>query len=306
MQFQSPQFTIQTEGSANNHGRFILEPLPQGFGNTLGNSLRRVLYSSIPGAAVTQVSLSEANHQFTTIEGVQEDVVQIVLNLKQIRVRYQGSEPVQITLSAKGPGVVKAGDFVTPSSVTIANPELVLAHLSDKTAKLDVTATVISGLGYSPAEEREISTVGVIPVDATFTPVTRVNFTVEATRVGRVTNFDKLILDITTDGTISPAEALKIASQTLVDYFSSIVNPQSSSTGASNSGLGSSSQPSLSIEELDLPTRISNALQKAGFETVSQLVSTPYSELSKVKNLGGKSVKIIELALKDRGFELAS
>lgn len=305
MQFQSPQFTLQSTETSGVQAKFVIEPLPQGFGNTLGNSLRRVLYTSIPGAALTQVDINQANHQFTTIDGVQEDVVQLVLNLKQIRIRYQGDEPIQITLSAKGPGEVKAGDFVVPANASIANPDLVIAHLADKSAKLDMTATVNSGLGYSPAEERETNTVGVIPLDAAFTPVTRVNFSVEATRVGRVTNFDKLILDITTDGTVSPTEALKIAGQTLVDYFKNIVNPESSSAGDSTRpNTISSSAPSLSIEELDLPTRISNALQKAGFESVSQLLSTPRSELSKVKNLGGKSVKIIELALKDRGFEL--
>src|SRR3989338_3056198 len=186
------QFTIQSQAASPRSAQYVIEPLPQGFGHTLGNSLRRVLFTSIPGAAITTASIPGANHQFATLPGVQEDVVQLVLNLKLVRLTYTGSEPVRITISAKGPGTVTAGDFQTPPSVTIANPELVLAHLSDKSAKVE------TGLGSSPAEDRQVTTIGMIPLDASFTPVTIVNFSVEATRVGRVTNFDKLILDITT------------------------------------------------------------------------------------------------------------
>jgi len=300
------QFTIQSQAASPRSAQYVIEPLPQGFGHTLGNSLRRVLFTSIPGAAITTASIPGANHQFATLPGVQEDVVQLVLNLKLVRLTYTGSEPVRITISAKGPGTVTAGDFQTPPSVTIANPELVLAHLSDKSAKLELEATVETGLGYSPAEDRQVTTIGMIPLDASFTPVTIVNFSVEATRVGRVTNFDKLILDITTDGTISPSQALKQASLTLVDYFTVLSNPDSviPPPGPFSDSKQPSSSPALSIEELDLPTRIANALQKAGLETVSQLLATPRSELAKVKNLGSKSVKIIDLALKDKGFEL--
>lgn len=301
----NPQFTIQTEDLVNNSARFILEPLPQGFGHTLGNSLRRVLYTSIPGAAITSVSISGITHQFTTLPGIQEDVVGIVLALKQVRLRYSKDTPVTITLSVKGHTQATAGDFTLPSDVTIANPDLVIAHLTDKSAKLEIEAVIESGMGYSPVEERQRSTVGAIPVDATFTPVSRVNFSVEATRVGRVTNFDKLILDITTDGTISPQSALTSASQTLVSYFASIANPQNPSpTSPAFATSSGTSSVSLSIEEVDLPTRIANALQKAGIETVSQLLATPYSNLVKIKNLGSKSVKVIQLALKDKGFDL--
>jgi len=300
------QFTVQTENLGDNSVRFILEPLPQGFGHTLGNSLRRVLYTAIPGAAITSVSISGITHQFTTIPGVQEDVVGIILAIKQVRLRYSKDTPARITLSAKGHATVTAGDFTLPSDVTVANPDLVIAHLTDKSAKLEIEAAVESGLGYSPVEERQRSTVGLIPLDATFTPISRVNFSVEATRVGRVTNFDKLILDITTDGTISPQSALNSAGQTLVNYFTSIVNPQSSVDSSASGSTSTSSSPgvSLSIEEVDLPTRIANALQKAGIESVSQLLATPHSDLAKIKNLGGKSVKIIQLALKDKGYDL--
>lgn len=299
---QIPQFTLSQNGR-----KFVFEPLPQGYGHTLGNALRRTLYTSIPGAAITSVKFGGVRHQFTTIEGVREDVVQLILNLKQIRLSYSGAEPIQITLDAKGPGVVKAGDFKIPATVSIANPDFILANLADKNTKLEISATVESGLGYSPAEERQTSTVGVIPIDATFSPVTLVNYSVEATRVGRVTNFDRLILEITTDNSVSPESALKTAAQTLVDFFSGVVKPQSAQTNLSSQSSQSAATPgsSVSVEELDLPTRIANALQKAGFDSISSLVSTPKSELAKVKNLGTKSVKIIELALRERGFEFA-
>lgn len=300
----NPQFTITQDNQ-----KFTIEPLPQGYGHTLGNALRRVLYTSIPGAAITSVQFSGANHQFTSIDGVSEDVVQLILNLKQVRMSYSGKDPVTMSLSVKGPGEVKAGDFKTPATVKIVNPDLVIAHLSDKTSKLEAEVTVESGLGYSPAEEQKNSTMGVIPVDATFSPITLVNYTVEATRVGRVTNFDKLVLDITSDGTVSVLEALTAAAQTLVEYFSVIAHPQvaPAATHSSSSPVSTSQTPgaNVSIEELDLPTRIANALQKSGFDTVASLLATKRSDLAKIKNLGSKSVKIVELALREHGFDLA-
>lgn len=302
-----PNFNVTSESLDAKMGKFVIEPLPQGYGDTLGNSLRRVLYTSIRGSAITSIKFSGVRHQFTSIDGVREDVVQIVLALKQVRPGYAGEKPVQIRLSAKGVGEVKAGDFEVPADVTIANPDLVIATLTDKSAVLEIEATVETGFGYSPAEERSTTTVGVIPTDATYSPVTRVNYAVESTRVGRVTNFDKLTLEITTDGTVAPEQALASAAANLVGYFSAVANPQTA-TGAGSSAISASRQPgsTISVEELDLPTRISNALQKAGFDTVGSLLSTPREELAKVKNLGGKSVKIIELALKERGFEFAS
>ena len=281
-----PQFTISTEKTDSpNFGRFVIEPLPQGYGTTLGNALRRVLYTSIPGAAITSVYIPGVNHQFTTIDG---------------------DKPAKITLSVKGPGVITAGQFETPPDVKISNPELVIANLTDKNTKLEMEATVESGFGYSPAEERKSSTLGVIPTDASFTPVIRVNYEIQDTRVGRVTNFDKLIMEILTDGTITPQSALTSASQTLVDYFSAVVTPQSPSNAAGlPSAFHQAAGSNIAIEELDLPTRIANALQKAGFESVADLLSVPRTDLAKVKNLGGKSVKIIEAALSERGFELS-
>lgn len=302
-----PQFTVHTTPTGDNVAKFVLEPLPQGFGHTLGNSLRRVLYSSIRGAAITSIQVKGASHQFTTVEGVREDMVQLVLNLKQVRLAYTGDKPTTITLMAKSGGEIKAGQFETPADVKIANPELVIAHLADKSSKLELEATVESGFGYSPAEERKSTTLGLIPMDAVFSPVVRVNFSVEATRVGRVTNYDRLVLEVITDGTVTPQSAVTTASQTLVNYFQSIVTPAdsgSSPTGVS-SGAAKTAGSSISIEELDLPTRIANALQKANFETVADLLAVPWAELAKVKNLGVKSVKIIEIALKERGISMS-
>ena len=302
-----PQFSIHTIETDKNSARFVCEPLPQGYGHTLGTSLRRVLYSSIPGAAITSIRITGANHQFSTIPGLAEDLVHLVLNIKRIKVISTSDKPVKMTLSTKGLGPVLASDFECPSGVEIANPDLVIANLTEKTAKLEIEASVEMGYGYSPADDRKSTTVGVIPTDAMFSPVVRVNVAVEATRVGRMTNFDKLILDITTDGTITPANALKTASETLVEYFGMIVNPQVEPTPANTPASHDKKVPVgglLSIEELDLPTRIANALQKAGFDTVADLYVTSREELAKVKNVGSKSVKLIESALSQRGLIL--
>lgn len=301
-----PQFTIQTFNETKTSARFVFEPLPQGYGHSLGTSLRRVLYSSISGAALTSIQIANVSHQFSTLPGIMEDMVHLVLNLKQIKVKSNNEKPVKITLSAKGEGEVTASQFECPAGVEIINKDFVIAHLTEKSAKLEVEATVEMGYGYSPAEDRKSSTVGVIPVDATFSPVVRVNVAVEATRVGRMTNFDKLILDITTDGTIAPSKALTDASQVLVEYFMAIVKPQVPGTTSSttSSKTPNVSGGALSIEELDLPTRIANALQKAGFETVSDLFATSRDELAKVKNVGSKSVKLIESSLAQRGLSL--
>ncbi len=302
-----PQFTIKTENIKADYGKFIIEPLPQGFGDTLGNSLRRVLYSAIRGSAITSVKIAGVNHQFTSLEGMQEDVIHLVLALKQVRLSSTGDKPEKITLEASGPGQITAKDFQLPPGLKIANPELVIATLATKTNKLELEATVESGYGYSPAEDRKSTTLGVIPLDATFTPIIRVNYRIESTRVGRMTNFDKLILEVYTDGTLGPAEAVTSAAQTLVNYFTGIVHPQVAQSD--DSPAVSASRPSvggnISIEELDLPTRISNALQKAGLQSVADLLNMPKSSLSKVKNLGGKSIELVEAALKQRGFSLA-
>lgn len=298
-----PMFEIKEEVSQKNYTKLILSPLEQGYGDTLGNSLRRVLLTSLPGAAITSARISGVKHQFSTLKGMKEDVVEFLLNLKKVRFSYEGEKPVKATLSVKSAGEVKAKDIKVPASVKIANPEFVLATLN-KGAKLDAEMEITAGMGYSPAEDREKGTIGLIPLDASFSPITRVNYRIEETRVGRLTNYDKLILEIWTDGTITPKAALKLSAKTLVAFFNQIVSPKKvvrEETQQVTDTLGPVGK--LSVEEIGLPTRVANALVKAGYETVEQLVAAKKEDLAKVRNLGEKSIKIISVALAQKGVE---
>jgi DNA-directed RNA polymerase subunit alpha len=223
-----PFFEITTEESKDGYTRLVISPLGQGYGSTLGTSLRRVLLTSLPGAAITSVKIAGVKHQFSTLKGAKEDVIDFLLNLKKVRVAYQGDKPVTVTLKAEGAGVVKAGDIKTDASVKIANPDLVLAVLSEG-AKLDAQMEVASGQGYSPADERATGEIGLIPLDALYSPIVRVDYKVEETRVGRVTNYDKLIMEIWTDGTVDAKDALTQASEILVSYYNQIVAPKKAS-----------------------------------------------------------------------------
>lgn len=299
---QQQTFHMKQEEAGQNHGRFTIEPLAQGYGQTLGSGLRRVLLSSLSGAAVTQVTISGLKHQFGTIKGVQEDGVDLLLNLKKLRLAYTGDKPVRITLGAKGPGEVTAGSIKTSAEVKIANPDLVIAHLANSQTKLDIDMQVETGVGFSPAEERKTNKVGLIPLDADFSPVKRVNYRVEETRVGRLTNYDKLIMEIWTDGTIEPGDALKKAAEVMIGYFSQVVSPSIAMTPAPAQSLLNSQANSLTIEELGLPTRIANALSKSGYETVADLLSAGKTGLARVRNMGDKSIKVIGAALKEKGI----
>lgn len=298
-----PIFQIKTEKESPTEGVFILEPLEQGYGLTVGNALRRVLLSSLPGAAVTFVKIAGVRHQFTTIPGLKEDVVEFILNIKKLRIRYSGDKEVKIKLEASGPGEIKASEIKTPASVQVVNKDLVLGTLADKKSKVSVEMTIEKGYGYSPFEERKSETLGVIPIDVLFSPVVRVNSRVEATRVGRMTNFDKLILEVSTDGTISPLAAVKQAAKTIIPYFEQIVEPKKPKVREEEKVQISSEVLKLMVEELALPTRIVNALEKAGYKTIEDLVSVSKKDISKVKNLGTKSIKIIEAALSEKGVE---
>lgn len=297
-----PIFEIKKEKKSADYGKFIISPLEQGYGHTLGNSLRRVLLTSLPGAAITSAKISGVKHQFSTLKGVKEDIVEFVLNLKKVRLSYSGDKPVRATLSAKGPGEVKAKDIKVSADVKITNPELVLALLS-KNAKLDTQIEIEAGTGYSPAEERETRQIGLIPLDASFSPVVRVNYRVEETRVGRLTNYDKLILEIWTDETITPKEALDEASKILVSCFTQIVSPKKVKKKKEKKEEGLGPVGKLSVEEIGLPTRVANALVKAGYETVENLAKAKVNDLVKVRNLGEKSVKIISAALGEKGVK---
>ncbi len=303
-----PNFTIKTEIEKSDYGRFSIEPLTNGYGQTLGNSLRRVLLSSLEGAAITSVRIEGVHHQFSTIPGVKEDVVELLLNLKKVRLQLEGSEEAKLTLSKKGPGEIVAGDINATAGVTIVNPELVIGTLADSKAKVDMEMTVKKGLGYVPVEDSESDEHGLIPLDALYSPVQRVNYRVEATRVGRMTNLDKLVMEIWTDGTIAPLAALKNAAGILVSYFQQVVEP--AATGAVAREVKGDDDVSdevlkMRIEELDIPTRIVNALSKADIETIGALVNAPRAELLKVKNLGAKSLSVVEDKLKEKGIVLS-
>lgn len=293
-------FQIKKEEIKTDYARFLIEPLNQGYGDTLGSALRRVLLTSIPGAAVTEVRISGLKHQFGTIKGVKEDGVDLLLNIKALRVSYTGDKPVKITLSAKGKKEVRASQIKAPPEIKIANPDLVIATLSDSQAKLDIEMQVESGVGYVQAEERKTDTVGLLPLDSDFSPVKRVNFRVEETRVGRLTNYDRLILEIWTDGSADPEESLKKAAQILIGYFGQIVSPARTTKKPSHKEAIPVKVSGLSVEELNLPTRVANALVKAGYETVGDIVAADVEDIVKVRNLGTKSIKIIRTALENK------
>lgn len=299
-----PIFEIQEKEQKENYAKFEIAPLAAGYGYTIGTALRRVLISSLKGAAITSVKISGVQHQFSTLKGMKEDVLDFLLNLKRVRFEYLGDEPVVVSLTAKRAGEVKAGDLEVPAGVRVANPELILANLTAD-ATLSAEMVVETGVGYVTTEDREKEEVGAILLDARFSPVERVNFKVEETRVGRVTNYDKLILEIWTDGAITPKDALVGASRILMSYFGQIVNPKKvveSSAEKAEDSLGSAGK--LSVEEIGLPTRVANALVKSGFDTVEKLVNAKRSELSKVRNLGEKSIDVINDALRERGVSL--
>jgi DNA-directed RNA polymerase subunit alpha len=302
-----PTFALKIVSENQGFATVELEPLERGYGQTLGNSLRRVLLSSLPGAAVTSVKIEGINHQFTSLDGMTEDIVEFILNVKQLRVALKTEGPVVMKLDAKGPQDVTAGMIEAPGEVTIVNPELHLATLGAK-SHLKVELTVEAGMGYSMAEERKSSSIGVIPVDALFSPIEKVSFTVEATRVGRRTDFDKLIMHVWTNGTVEAKTAIEEAAKVLVAQFTQIYQPaevEAPTTTVAPTYSKKDEVLKLTVEELDLPTRIANALRKGGYKTVEDLINSQRGEIAKVKNLGGKSIEIVEAALEKKGLSLS-
>ena len=303
-----PTFHIKTEIDKPGFGKFVIEPLEQGYGQTLGNSLRRVLLASLPGAAISAVKIAGVKHQFSALVGMKEDVVEFLMNLKKVRLTIEGSETVSMAISKKGPGEVLAGEINVPAGVTVINPDLVLANLADKKAVLEVELTADRGYGYVSGDEKHLDEVGVIPMDSLYSPVTRVNYRVEATRVGRMTNLDRLVMEIWTDGTIVAIDALTSAARVLVSYFMQIVEPKAAGVAESVAVTPAVSDEVLKmrIEELDIPTRIVNALANGGIETVGQLLGTPPASLMKIKNLGTKSLSVVEEKLREKGVALTA
>ncbi len=303
-----PAFKIKEEKGTEDFAQFVIEPLEPGYGHTIGNALRRVLLTSIPGAAVTAVKVSGVKHRFSTVPGLKEHVVDLLLNLKGLNFRLLDGEEATISFSVKGPKEITGKDVDLPSNVELLNKDHYIGSLSDKKAKLDIELTIQKGYGYALAEEKKAESLGLIPTDATFSPVKRVNYEVTATRVGRQTNLDKLVLSVWTNGTITPTEALTQASKILTSYFMQVYEPKASGGSESISGSSVSSVSDdllkLTIDELDLPTRIYNSLRNGGIETIGDLLTTSKKELMSMRNMGGKSISIIDEKLQEKGISL--
>jgi DNA-directed RNA polymerase subunit alpha len=314
MDFQIPK--IVHEDVDDHRGVFAIEPLDRGFGHTFGNSLRRVLLSSLEGAAVTSVKVEGTAHEFTTLPGVREDVTDIVLNLKNLVSRLHGDSPeVEVHIARKGPGAVTAGDIEAPAELEILNPELEIANLSDR-GRLELTLTIGRGRGYVPAELNRgpQHTIGVIPIDSIFSPVRRVAYAVEAARVGQRTDYDKLSLDITTDGSVEPKDALAEAAEILIRQlaiFTDIEKIEGFGEAAAVAGEGIGPEAALAhgmenfpIEELELGVRSYNCLKRVGIETIGDLVVKTEQELAAIPNFGKKSIEEVKETLAQHGLSL--
>jgi len=300
---ETNKFNIKTIKSTDKYGKFELSPLVGGFGHTLGNSLRRVLLITIPGAAITRIKVDKANHLFTTIPGIKEDLVEISLNLKKVKFNYNKNEPITLKLEKKGPGIITAADITDNALCKVANPDQFIATLSDTKASLKMELTVERGVGYTLAKEQKTDIVGEIILDAAFTPVIKTNYTVEPTRLGKKSNFDKLTMEIWTDGSIDPLYALKMAAKDLINAFGQIADPKEFEEEVITIDTGVSAQGNdISIEEIELPLRVTNALKKAGFATIENLIKAGRLEVSKAKNVGEKSLKVIDSWLKEKNF----
>jgi DNA-directed RNA polymerase subunit alpha len=305
---------IVHEEVEDTRGVFVIEPLDRGFGHTFGNSLRRVLLSSLEGAAVTSVKIDGVAHEFTTLPGVQEDVTDIILNLKNLVCTLHGeADEVEVYLSKKGPGTVTAGDIEAPADLEILNPELEIAHLSGK-GNFEIILTIGRGRGYLPADlnRGEEHTIGVIPVDSIFSPVRRVSYEVEAARVGQRTDYDKLRLDITTDGSVNPKDAVAEASEILIRQlaiFTDLEKMEGFGEAAAAAEAGGEApvthaMENFPIEELELGVRSYNCLKRVGIETIGELVSKSENELAAIPNFGRKSIEEVKETLAAQGLNL--
>lgn len=297
------------EGGEDNYGRFVIEPLERGYGITLGNSLRRILLSSLPGAAVTAIRIDGVLHEFSTIPGVVEDTTDIVLNIKDLLLKMHVDEPVTLRLEAEGEGPVTAADIEHSADVEILNPDLHIATL-DKGGRLSMEMTVEKGRGWVPAErnKKEDQPIGVIAVDSIFSPVKKVNYEVRDTRVGQVTDYDQLILEVWTDGSIRPDEAVSVAAKILIEHLQLFVNLTEAADDMEIL-VKKDEEPkdralSMTIEELDLSVRSYNCLKRAGINTVEELTKKTEADMLKVRNLGKKSLQEVKEKLAEYGLAL--
>ena len=292
-----------------NYGKFVVEPLERGYGTTLGNSLRRILLSSLPGVAVTSVKIDGILHEFSTIPGVKEDVTEIILNLKKLAVKLNGENTKRVLINAIGPKEVTAADILGDSDVEIFNPELHIATLEEN-ATLIMEINLARGRGYVPAEmnKDENTPISVIPTDSIFTPVRKVNFTVENTRVGQVTDYDRLVLEIWTDGSVPPSEGVSIGSKIMQEHLSLFVELTDSAEGMEIMVEKEENQKEkaleMTIEELELSVRSYNCLKRAAINTVEELTHRSEEDMMKVRNLGKKSLDEVKHKLEELGLSL--
>lgn len=298
---------VETEASAQNHGRFSIGPLESGYGITLGNALRRVLLASLPGAAVTSLRVSGIHHEFSDIPHVREDMTALILNVKQLRVRLFNNESVRLRAEIKGEGTLTAGDLECPPNVEIVNPDLSLFVADSSEAELDIELVIEPGRGYSPAEERGKLPIGEIPLDAIFSPVRRASYTVERARIGQVTDYDRLVLEVSTDGTISPHDALSEAACILVQHFTLIsgVAEEEPEVEEEEEGGIPARMYETPIEELELTVRAYNCLKRAGITQVGEILEKLQKgeeEILAIRNFGQKSLDELMEKLREKGF----
>ena len=311
IEIEKPRIEVEELSSDGQFGRFVVEPLERGFGNTLGNSLRRVLLSSLEGVAVTSIKIDGVLHEFSTIPGVKEDVTEIVLNMKSLVCKLNCNGPKTVEIAATGPCEVKAGSIKADSDVEILTPDLHIATLGEG-ATLNMEITLDKGRGYVPGERNKLisgnNVIGVIPVDSIYTPVIKVNYTVDNTRVGQITDYDKLTLDVWTNGVINAQEAVSLAAKVLTEHLNLFVDlsDKGSTTEimVEKDDKGKEKVLEMTIEELDLSVRSFNCLKRAGINTVEDLISKSEEDLMKVRNLGRKSLEEVVQKLNSLGFNL--
>jgi DNA-directed RNA polymerase subunit alpha len=302
---------IEREAEARNYGKFIISPLESGYGVTLGNAMRRVLLSSLDGVAVTSMRIADVLHEFSDIPGVREDVIQVMLQVKQLRMTMDAVDSTHLHLEVRGEGVITAADIITPPEVEIINPDLYLFTVNDSDAYLDIEFTVERGRGYLPANERSGHTpIGDLPVDAIFSPVRRVNWDVASARVGQSTNYDKLILEIWTDGTIRPEKALSRSAKILMDYLRYIAGVSEETLAAVveeevQPGRVSSEIAETPVEALDLSVRVFNSLKRTGISTVGdvlELLDKGEQAIMSIRNFGEKSLDELREKMREKGY----
>lgn len=310
IEIEKPKIEIESLSDDGKYGKFVVEPLERGFGNTLGNSLRRVLLSSLPGVAVKSIQIDGVLHEFSTIPGVKEDVAEIVLNMKGLIAKLEGDEDKTLEIEAIGPCVVTADSIKRDSDVEILNPDMHIATLSDG-AKFNMSLTLGKGRGYISAERNkelmEENVIGILPIDSIYTPVLKVNYNVENTRVGQITDFDKLSLEVWTNGVITAREAVSLSSKVLIEHLNLFVNLSDKDYDTEimvvTDNKKNESVLGMTIEELDLSVRSFNCLKRAGINTVEDLITKSEEEMMKVRNLGRKSLEEVILKLKELGFD---